>query len=152
VKAYRGVNVYVHVVLTSNTSWRCWSALLPGPGTHGERAPGTHWIGGWVGPRAGLEAVEKRTFLVLRDSNSDCSAFHPVAKACCICIIKKCCRERSTHALLNQCVMITPHLLIGRPVCQFVPLCARNLSVHISVSREISPTTKSVLFIFRAIS
>jgi len=24
------------------------------------RALGTHWIGGWVGPRAGLNAVEKR--------------------------------------------------------------------------------------------
>jgi hypothetical protein len=24
----------------------------------GERAPGTHWIGGWVGPRAVLEAEE----------------------------------------------------------------------------------------------
>jgi hypothetical protein len=23
-----------------------------------ERAPGTHWIGSWVGPRAGLEAAE----------------------------------------------------------------------------------------------
>jgi hypothetical protein len=22
----------------------------------GERTPGTHWIGGWVGPRAGLDA------------------------------------------------------------------------------------------------
>jgi hypothetical protein len=22
-----------------------------------ERAPGTHWIGGWVGPRVGLDAV-----------------------------------------------------------------------------------------------
>jgi hypothetical protein len=22
--------------------------------------PGKHWIGGWVGPRAGLDAVEKR--------------------------------------------------------------------------------------------
>jgi hypothetical protein len=27
-----------------------------------ERAPGTHWIGGWVGPRAGLDAVAKRKF------------------------------------------------------------------------------------------
>jgi len=25
-----------------------------------ERAPGSHWIGGWVGLRAGLDAVEKR--------------------------------------------------------------------------------------------
>jgi hypothetical protein len=31
----------------------------------GERAPGTHWIGGWVGPRAGLDDVEKRKFLTL---------------------------------------------------------------------------------------
>jgi hypothetical protein len=22
--------------------------------------PGTHWLGGWVGPRAGLDDVEKR--------------------------------------------------------------------------------------------
>jgi hypothetical protein len=26
----------------------------------GERAPRTHWIGGWVGRKAGLGAVEKR--------------------------------------------------------------------------------------------
>jgi hypothetical protein len=25
-----------------------------------ERAPDTHWIGGWVGPRTGLDAVVKR--------------------------------------------------------------------------------------------
>jgi hypothetical protein len=25
--------------------------------------PVTHWIGGWVGPRAGLEDVERRKFL-----------------------------------------------------------------------------------------
>jgi hypothetical protein len=25
-----------------------------------KRAPGTHWIGGWVGPRAVLDAVVKR--------------------------------------------------------------------------------------------
>jgi hypothetical protein len=27
--------------------------------TPGERAPCTHWIGGWVGPRTSLHAVEK---------------------------------------------------------------------------------------------
>jgi hypothetical protein len=27
--------------------------------TSGHRAPGTHWIGGWMDPRAGLDAVEK---------------------------------------------------------------------------------------------
>jgi hypothetical protein len=30
-----------------------------------EIAPGTHWIGGWVGPRAGLDAAEKRKILTL---------------------------------------------------------------------------------------
>jgi hypothetical protein len=28
--------------------------------TPGERAPGAHWTGGWVGPRAGLDAMENR--------------------------------------------------------------------------------------------
>jgi hypothetical protein len=32
------------------------SAALP----PGEIAAGTHWIGGWVGPTAGLDAMEKR--------------------------------------------------------------------------------------------
>jgi hypothetical protein len=30
-----------------------------------ERAPGTHWIRGWVGSRAGLDTVEKRRYLAL---------------------------------------------------------------------------------------
>jgi hypothetical protein len=37
-----------------------WSASRPG-----ERASGTHWVGGWVDPRAGLDDVEKRKFLTL---------------------------------------------------------------------------------------
>jgi hypothetical protein len=39
-----------------------------------ERAPVTHWIGGWVGPRAGLDEVVKREILSpCRDSNP----YHP---------------------------------------------------------------------------
>jgi hypothetical protein len=41
--------------LTSALDGCEWSASGPG-----EIAPGTHWIGGWVGPRVGLDAVEKR--------------------------------------------------------------------------------------------
>jgi hypothetical protein len=37
-----------------------WSALGPSRFTRGERAPGTHWTGGWVSPRAGVGAVQKR--------------------------------------------------------------------------------------------
>jgi hypothetical protein len=34
--------------------------------TPGERAPGMHWIGGWVDPRAGLDDMEKRKILTLQ--------------------------------------------------------------------------------------
>jgi hypothetical protein len=42
-----------------------WSASHPGRFTPGDIAPSTHWVGGWVEPRAGLEAVKKRKFLIL---------------------------------------------------------------------------------------
>jgi hypothetical protein len=32
-----------------------WSASRPGRFTPRERAAGTHWIGGWVGPRVGVD-------------------------------------------------------------------------------------------------
>jgi hypothetical protein len=36
----------------------------------GERTPGTHWTGGWVGPKAGLDAEARRKILCLcRGSN-----------------------------------------------------------------------------------
>jgi hypothetical protein len=37
-----------------------WSASHPEHFTPRERAPGTHWTGGWVGPRDVLDAVVKR--------------------------------------------------------------------------------------------
>jgi hypothetical protein len=46
--------------LTSALDGDEWSASRPGRFTLKERAPGTHWIGGWVGPRAVLEVVVKR--------------------------------------------------------------------------------------------
>jgi hypothetical protein len=46
--------------LTSALDGGEWSASRPGRFTPRERAPGTAWIGGWVGPRAVLYAVVKR--------------------------------------------------------------------------------------------
>jgi hypothetical protein len=37
-----------------------WSASRPGRFNPGERAPGTHWIGGWVDLRVGLDDEEKK--------------------------------------------------------------------------------------------
>jgi hypothetical protein len=50
IKTYGRVDVCIHVFLIS---------ARPGRFIPGERAPGTHWIGGWVGPRAGLDDVKK---------------------------------------------------------------------------------------------
>jgi hypothetical protein len=46
--------------LTSALDRGEWSASCPDCFTPRERAPGTHWIGGWVGPRAVLDTVVKR--------------------------------------------------------------------------------------------
>jgi hypothetical protein len=58
-KACGGVDVSIHVFMTTALVGGEWSASRPGRFTTGERAPGTHWIGGWVGPRTGLDDVEK---------------------------------------------------------------------------------------------
>jgi hypothetical protein len=42
-----------------------WSTSRPSNFTPEERAPGTHCIGDWVGPRSGVEDVEKRKFLLV---------------------------------------------------------------------------------------
>jgi hypothetical protein len=59
-KAYWGVEVYIHAFFDLGTRWNEWSASHPGHFTPREGGPGTHWIGGWVGPRAVLDAVVKR--------------------------------------------------------------------------------------------
>jgi hypothetical protein len=58
-KAYGGVHVQIHVLLTSALVGGEWSASRPGCFTPWGRDPGTHWKGGWVGPRTSLDAVEK---------------------------------------------------------------------------------------------
>jgi hypothetical protein len=64
--------------LTSAPDESTWSASLPGCFTPRERAPGTHWIGSWVGPRPGLDAVVKRkTPSPCRDSNPRWSSRSP---------------------------------------------------------------------------
>jgi hypothetical protein len=46
------------------------SVSHPGRFTPKERAPSSHWLGGWVGLRAGLDAVVKRNFpSPCRDAN-----------------------------------------------------------------------------------
>jgi hypothetical protein len=59
-KTYVGVDVQIHIFLTSALVGGEWSASRPCCFT-----PGTHFIGGWVDPRAGLDDMEKWTFFTL---------------------------------------------------------------------------------------
>jgi hypothetical protein len=63
--AYGRVAVLTHIFLTSALVGGEWSASRPGRFNPGERAPDTHWIGGWVGPRVGLNDGERRKFSIL---------------------------------------------------------------------------------------
>jgi hypothetical protein len=56
------MGVQLHPFLTLALDGGEWSPSHTGRFEPRERAPGTHLIGGWVGPRAGLEAVVKRKF------------------------------------------------------------------------------------------
>jgi hypothetical protein len=64
-KTYGGVDVQIDIFLTSALVGGEWSASRPCRFTPEERVTSTHWIGGWVGPRAGLDYLEKRKFLTL---------------------------------------------------------------------------------------
>jgi hypothetical protein len=64
-KTYGGVDVYIHVFLTSTIVEGEWSASHTSRFNPGERTPGAHFIGGWVGPRTGLDDVERRKILSL---------------------------------------------------------------------------------------
>jgi hypothetical protein len=52
-------------LLTSALDGGEWSASRPGRFIPGERPPGTHQVGGWVGPRAGLDADFNPVILLL---------------------------------------------------------------------------------------
>jgi hypothetical protein len=67
--------------LTSALDGGEWSASRPGRLIPRERAPGTHWIGGWVGPRTVLDAEVKRKIpSPRRKSNPRTPNVQPVAQ------------------------------------------------------------------------
>jgi hypothetical protein len=56
--------IYPHF-LDLDTSWRWVVSFTPLPLYPRERAPGTHFIGGWVEPRAGMDDMEKWKYFTL---------------------------------------------------------------------------------------
>jgi hypothetical protein len=60
------VDVQIHVFLTSAlVGVECQLQALVALPLGGGKAHGTHWIGGWVGPRACLDDTEKENLLTL---------------------------------------------------------------------------------------
>jgi hypothetical protein len=75
-REYGGVDVQIRIFLTSTLVGGEWSASRPSHFTPGERAPGTHLVGGWVGLRTDLDDVEKRKFLTLSSQFVRVSSLH----------------------------------------------------------------------------
>jgi hypothetical protein len=59
-KAYGGVDVWIHNFLTPALIGGEWPPSRVGRFAPEGRTPGTHCIGGWVGPRTGMENGEER--------------------------------------------------------------------------------------------
>jgi hypothetical protein len=77
-----------------------WSVSRPGSFVSRERAPSTHWIGGWVSPRAGLDMVSERTIpSPRRDSNPDHPIVQPEAKKLGIVDISRRVRKHETRSI-----------------------------------------------------
>jgi hypothetical protein len=68
-KVHGGVDVYIHIFLTSALVGGECSASWPGCFTPRERAPGNHWIEGWVNLTASLDDLEKKKFFTLLELN-----------------------------------------------------------------------------------
>jgi hypothetical protein len=89
-KAYWESGGKLHSFLTSALDGGEWSASRPGCITPRERAPGTHWIGGWVGPRAVLDAVVKTKIpSPRRESSPRTPIVQPVAQRYTDYIVKQ---------------------------------------------------------------
>jgi hypothetical protein len=61
-KAKGGVDVYIHIFLTSALAGGERLASGPGCFTSGKRALATRWIGGQLGPRTGLDNFDPLGF------------------------------------------------------------------------------------------
>jgi hypothetical protein len=112
-KAYGEVDVQIHVFLISALVGGVRSPSRPGCFIPGERALGTHRIGRWVDPRAGLDDVEKR-----KSSNSDPSVVQPVA-------------SRYTDCAIPVPILLSTYTLYRHP------------KIQVTNSRPIAPIQRS---------
>jgi hypothetical protein len=71
-----------------------WSAPRPGRFTPGQRAAGTPWMGGRMGPRGGLDTMEKIKSFLCRESN-------PGRPACASSLYRLSCGRKTAREHIN---------------------------------------------------
>jgi hypothetical protein len=75
---YMGEWCYSSTILDLSTRWRWVVSSKPQHFSPGEISPpSTHWRGGWVDSRAGLDAREKRKIFPCQESRHSCPAHSP---------------------------------------------------------------------------
>jgi hypothetical protein len=103
---YGGVDVYIHILLTSALVGGEWSASRPGCFTPEQRAPAVHWIEGWVGAETSLDDIARRKILPLRGLE-----LRPLGRPA---------RSQSLYLLLiNYCLFIFIYLFMRNLVTTF---------------------------------
>jgi hypothetical protein len=77
-----GEEVHLLLILDLGTRWGWMVSVTPLPRiSPGERTPGAHCTGGWVGPRAGLDLEVRGKFSSLcRGSSLDRPVAQPVTR------------------------------------------------------------------------
>jgi hypothetical protein len=58
VRTYKRVDIHLTTLLTLELDGGKWSASCLTDSDVCERAPSTHWMGGWIGLRTGLDTGE----------------------------------------------------------------------------------------------
>jgi hypothetical protein len=98
--------------LTSELDGGEWLASRPERFTPRERAPGTQCTGGWMGPRAILDAVVKRKITIpRRESNPRTPIVQPVAQRYTDWAVRK--TDVATRSVISEPWLIS-HLIPGR--------------------------------------
>jgi hypothetical protein len=127
-KTYGGVTVQIQVFLTSALVGGEWSASRPGRFTPGKIAQCTHWIGGWMGLRAGLDDVQKILDLI-GTRNFDPSAVQPVTSHYIDCAI-----PAPTHMYIYT--YIYTHILhLACAIIKFLVKALPTLAIFITKER-----------------
>jgi hypothetical protein len=123
--------------LTSTLDGGEWSASRPSRFTSGERAPGTHLMGGWVCPRAVLGAVAKRKIPSLRqESNPRTLIVQPVAQRYADWAITALSHLESTTEVYQNCVPKTNDTSVAF-VCILKENVLRMTHIHLTLWRRI---------------